>query len=168
MPDSPSPSTVLLEWQTLNAHPHVRGYRWYLVGGICILLFAVYGILDGSWVTALLALLLGGMYFLLRNEKPKTITVQITGIGMRVDGKLTPWNQLKDFWILVSPEFCELHCSSQGIFQSEIGVFIRDAVTPISAAPDPGAIREMLLQYLPERAGMGERMLDSFARILKL
>ena len=166
MTDSP-PSQVLLEWQTLDSHPHERSSRWYLIGGILIIAFAAYGIFDGSWTTALLAILIGGIYFLMRNAKPRVINIRITGLGVQAGSVFTPWNMCRDFWILVPPpsgrsanNTPELHISPQKMLQREIVAFINDI--------DPALVRETLLQFLPERAGMEERFLDSLARLLKL
>ena len=166
MPNSP-PSSVLLEWQTLDSHPHERSSRWYLTGGIFVIAFAAYGIFDGSWTTALLALLIGGIYFLLRNAKPRIINIKITGLGIQVGSEFTPWNMCRDFWVLVptssnknESSTPELHISPQKTFQREIVAFIQDI--------DPAFVREALLQFLPERAGMEERFLDSIAKLLKL
>ena len=165
---SPSPSKILLEWQALDVHPHKRSSRWYMLGGIFILMFAAYGLWEGSWLMALVAILIGGMYFLMRNTAPRKITIRITAIGVQVEENVTPWNQLKDFWILLGPDYSELHFAPQGMAQRELKVFIRDPQTTAENAPDPGMIRETLLQFLPERPGMQERFLDSLARILKL
>ena len=166
MPDSP-PSSVLIEWQALDSHPHERSARWYLIGGVFVIAFAAYGIFDGSWTTALLALLIGGIYFMIRNAKPRMIGIQITGLGIQAGGLFTPWNLCRDFWILAPPpskngttSAPELHISPQNTFQREIIVFIQDI--------DPAIVRETLLQFVPERAGMEERFLDSVARLLKL
>ena len=75
----------------------------------------------------------------------------------------------KDFWILIptlkdgsipKSEQPELHIAPQSLRKQEIVVFLQNI--------DPGAVREALLNFLPERAGMGERFLDSVARFLKL
>ena len=104
----------------------------------------------------------------MRNTAPRKITIRITAIGVQVEENVTPWNQLKDFWILLGPDYSELHFAPQGMAQRELKVFIRDPQTTAENAPDPGMIRETLLQFLPERPGMQERFLDSLARILKL
>ena len=96
-----SPSKILLEWQALDTHPHKRSSRWYMLGGIFILMFAVYGLWEGSWLMALVAILIGGMYFLMRNTAPRKITIRITAIGVQVEENVTTWNQLKDFWIFL-------------------------------------------------------------------
>lgn len=167
------PQTTLLEWQSLECYPHERSPRWYLCGGILLLAFAAYGLFEDSWSTALLALMIGGIYFLLRNKAPRNITVRITGLGIEVMQKLHLWGQLRNFWIIevprgvypersrgAPPPHIELHIAPVKFLQPEIVVFLNDT--------DPVAVRDLLLQFLPERAGMEERMLDSFARMLKL
>ena len=162
-------SQVILEWQTLDSRTHERSTKWYLSGTIIIIGFASYGLFTASWITTILALLIGGIYFMLRNVKPKLIHAQITGMGIQIDTEFIPWNMCKDFWILVpttksghipEAEKAELHIASQKLTKGETTVFI-DGI-------DPGAVREALLQFLPERAGMQERFLDSIARLLKL
>ena len=151
---------ALLEWQSLDSHPHNRSPRWYMIGGIFIIAFAVYGLLDESWTTVLVALLMGGMYFFMRNMKPEFMNVRIDGLGIVVAGKRSPWSSLKEFWILTNEEHAELHISRTSAFYPEITIFIQDT--------DPAAVRETLLRFIPERKGMNERFLDYVTRILKL
>lgn len=167
MPDS-TPSQVLLEWWALNAHPHKRSPRWYAIGGVIVLMAAAYGLFEGSWILTILVLLMGGIYFLLRNQNPKKIVIRITGIGIQIEERILNWNQLKDFWILLGPDFSELHLTTQGVLQGETTILIKDSETPTDTAMDPGIVRELLLKFIPERAGMQERFLDTIARLLKL
>ena len=167
MPDS-APSQVLLEWHALNAHPHKRSARWYAIGGVIVLMAAAYGLFEGSWILTILVLLMGGMYFLLRNQKPKKMVIRIVGIGIQIEERILNWSQLKDFWILLGPDFSELHLMTQGVLRGEITVFIKDSETPAEEAAGPGIVRELLLKFLPERSGMQERFLDTIARLLKL
>jgi hypothetical protein len=159
MPEIDS-SPVILSFESLDTYPHERSARWYLFGGIFVLLFAAYGLFDGSWSTTLVALLIGGIYFLLRKQKPRMMNVQITGLGIQIDGTFTPWNLLKSFWIIAGKEHIELHIAPIRLLQPEILLFLNDT--------NPALVRETLLSFLPERAGMEERFLDSVARILKL
>lgn len=153
-------SPIVLEWQSLDAYPHERSRKWYLTGAVFILLFAAYGLFDGSWSTALVALLIGGIYFLLRHQKPRYMTVQVTGLGVRIDGTFTPWNLLRNFWIIVGKDHTELHISPLRLLQPEIVVFLDEV--------NPALVRDTFLSFLPERAGMEERFLDTVAKVLKL
>ncbi|HLD08393.1 MAG TPA: hypothetical protein VJB60_04995 [Candidatus Peribacterales bacterium] len=161
-------SQIVLLWQTLERYPYKRSTKWYAVGGVFILMFAAYGLFDGSWLTALLALLLGGTYFLLRNVHPKKITIRLTAIGIEIEDRTHLWSDFKEFWILLGKDFTELHFASQSAFRGEVVVLIRDPETPVTESPDPGIVRQILLSYLPERAGMQERFLDTVARLLRL
>jgi hypothetical protein len=159
MPDNDT-SLNLLEWQSLDSHPHERSSRWYMTGGICVLAFAAYGLFDGSWSTALLALLIGGIYFLLRNSKPNVLTIRITQMGIHRGNDFLQWSMLSDFWILVGETSTELHIIQRKMLEPEVVIFINDI--------NPADVRETLLQFLPERAGMQERPLDTLGKILKL
>jgi hypothetical protein len=156
----PEPSPTLLEWQSTDSLEHNRGPRWYLAGGVIVLMFAAYGLFQGSWTTALLAVLIGGMYFLLRNEKPQSFRVRISGLGIAAGQDFLPWNTLRDFWILVGRDHQELHLVRQSMIGKETVLYIHNI--------DPALVRSTLLQFLPERSGMEERALDTVARILKL
>jgi|GEM_PF-1952702 hypothetical protein len=162
---------ILLEWQSIDSHPHERSPRWYVIGGIFLIGLASYGLFDGSWTTTFLALMLAGIYFIMRRIEPREIKVQITKMGINIDSVFSSWSQCNDFWILMSEtrentkkelirQIPELHISRSGAFKPETIVFLNEI--------DPALVREALLQYIPERQGMEERLLDSLARILKL
>ena len=158
--DPQSITPAILEWKCLDAHPHERSARWYVTGGVFILMFAAYGIYEGSIPTTLVAILMGSLYFLTRNTKPELQRVVIDGLGIVIGGERTEWNKLKDFWILIGQDVVELHLGKRSGIVSEQTVFIEEV--------DPGTVRRVLLQYLPERPEMSERFLDYCTRILKL
>ena len=154
------PSPVIIEWQSPDTITRKRGAQWYLAGGILVLMFAAYGLIQGSWTTTVLALLIGGIYFLMRNAKPRIQNVRVTGMGISIENGFYPWNTLQDFWILIGPEHQELHLVRQGTLGREVVIYLQSI--------DPSLVRETLLKFLPERSGMEERILDTIARILKL
>lgn len=160
MQNTNNTSPVLLEWSSPDSLHRERGRTWYLIGGVIVLMFAAYGLFQGSWTTSILALLIGGMYFYIRNEKPRMMNIRVTGMGITIAGTLFQWSNLKDFWILVGPDHQELHLVRQETLGREIVVYLHNI--------DPAIVRSTLMQYIPERAGMEERMLDSLARFLKL
>ena len=154
------PSTVILEWQSPDTITRKRGSKWYLIGGVFVLMFAAYGLVQGSWTTTVLALLIGGIYFLMRNTKPRILNIRITGMGISIEGELHQWNTLRDFWILIGQDHQELHLVRQGALGRELIIYLQSI--------DPSLVRETLLGFLPERSGMEERFFETIARILKL
>lgn len=167
--DNSSHTPTLLEWQSLDSYPHVRSSRWYSAGGLFVLAFAAYGLFDRSWSTALVALGIGLVYFLLRNTPPRVTSVKVNGLGISMDNTVLPWSIIRHFWILQKPDCIELHLSPRKFLQQETVIFLKNPASPLATEDsDPALVRETLLTFLPERAGMEERMLDTFARLLKL
>lgn len=151
----------ILEWQTLDSPPHDRSDRWYLWGAVGVLIGCAYGLLTGSFATALVFLLIGAIYFLLRRHAPRTITVRITGVGLVIDEELLPWNMVREFWILVGPTWSQLKLSPQQTLGYERTVLIPGTI-------DIGAVRQSLLDFIPERTGQGERAIDMLSNYFKL
>jgi hypothetical protein len=167
MPETPSNdiSRPILTWESLDAYPHARGMKWYVVGGIFLFGFALYGIRDGSFSTVLVALLLGGMYVLLHKHRPRSLPAQVSGLGIQFGERFHSWNELRDFWIVIPESRAgrlapELHLRFRKAARTEAIIFLTEV--------DPGDVRKALLEYLPERPDMQERFLDMLARILKL
>lgn len=150
-----------LEWSAL-AHPeHERSPRWYLYAGLFVLACAVYGIFSGAWSFAVVVVLAGGMYFLLRNAPPVIKTISIQEKGFTLNGKFTDWKDCVDFWIVTTPDYSELHIKkNKGTLDRE--VILQTADIPLST------IRSSLSQKIPERSDQGEKTLDMFIRLLKL
>ncbi len=168
MPETET-SQILLEWQSLDSYPHARSARWYSVGSLLILGFAAYGLFDRSWSTALVALSLGLVYFLLRNTPPRVMNVKVNGLGIAIDGSFIPWSNIRHFWILQKPDCTELHLLPRRYLQPMITIFLKNPPSVLSPEDsDSAKVRETFLRFLPERTGMEERMLDTFARLLKL
>ena len=162
-------SQILLQWQSLDSYPHSRSTRWYSIGSLLVLGFAAYGLFDRSWSTALVALGIGLVYFLLRRTPLRIMNVKVNGLGISVDSFFTPWSGIRHFWILRKTDCIELHLLPRRYLQPMIMVFLRNPPSNLSPEDcDPAKAREVLLTFLPERTGMEERMLDVFARLLKL
>lgn len=124
------------------------------------MLIAAYGVLSGAWTLTIVALLLGGVYFLVRREKTPLKAVRIEQDGVQYEEIFLPWTQCKDFWLITTPAYTELHVARSGRLRSEISVQIGDI--------DPTTLRSTLSRFLPMRGDQRERMLDFIIRICKL
>lgn len=160
----PTPNVLnlpsIFEWDSLDAPPHVRGSRWYACGAVLVLAGSAWGLLTGSLLTAILFLLIGALYFLIRNRPPEVRRIRLTELGIVIREEVLPWSQFRDFWFLIGSEYSELHLGSASQFSADRKLLIGLADIPRA--------REVLLAYLPERAGQGERVTDGIARLLKL
>lgn len=109
-----STQTPLFQWSA-PVKPHFeRGHRWYVVASTTVLVIAAYGILSGSWSIAVVAILCGAIYFLLRDHVPRQAQCAFYESGVFYDGQFYQWEQFAGFWILETPEYNELRlCYSQ-------------------------------------------------------
>lgn len=162
MPDTHPPQTteqVLLTWKA-SLRPHIeRSKQWYMIAGGALLAIAGYSVIIGSWSVALVAILCGAMYFLVRDHKLPEATATITEKGMQVNANFINWNDAKGYWFLLAPDRTELHVvpktpRADVIIQAE-GV-------------DMAALRKTLGTFIPELTDQRERLLDAFIRICKL
>ena len=159
-PASSEHNKTLLEWTAPIVAHHERSPRWYLIGSILIIALTIYGILTGAWTMSLLAILLGGLYFLVRHEPPVLQHIEIQEHGFVYGGAFTFWTDCKDFWLIQCPGYTELHIKRKKGLNAE--TIIQTSII------DPILIRSTLSQYLEIRPDQKERFLDALLRIFKL
>ena len=164
MPDSvvlPSSKTeILLSWKAPSIPVHQRTQRWYMTGGGVVVLGVVYGIYSNSWPFAIVMVLCGAMYFLLRGHQPPLKQCAITEQGVLLDSAFTRWDELSGFWFLPTPDYIELH-------------FVPLAKRTADSVIQTGGmniemLRLMLASKIPELHEKRESFLDAFVRFCKL
>ncbi|MEK7218082.1 MAG: hypothetical protein AAB728_01310 [Patescibacteria group bacterium] len=152
--------TPLLAWEAPSLPSPQRSARWYAAAFGLVLLGAVYGIFSHTWSFTLAVVLLGGVYFLLRNARPALHRIGMDEHGFQYDDAFTEWKDCADFWFVALPTHTELHICRKAGWNRE---------TVIQTGPvDPALIRRTIAPYLHERRSQKERALDYLIRILKL
>lgn len=158
-PSGESPD-ILLSWNAQTHPDHKRSDRWYLIGGILVLLGAAYGILTHSWSLSIVILLCGAIYYLLKGHTPEAKTITLTRQGVLFEGAFTRWEDLKSFWLIATPHYTELHMTPRSRTQRMIRIQTGDIPTP--------DIRLVLSHFLQEESDKQENFIDTFIRICKL
>lgn len=153
-------SQVLLSWNAPSHCNHERSARWYLVSGVFVVAIAAYGILSGTWSVTLVSLMLGGVYFITRHEPMPLKDIRIETDGVQFQNSFTPWVQCKDFWLISTPLYTELHIARKGTVKGDIRIQTGDI--------DPLLIRSTLSQFLTMRTDQHERLFDAIIRLCKL
>lgn len=153
------PIQPLLQWNAYARAVQERGPHWYLIGGLIILSAAAYGILTGSWALAIVAILCGAMYVLLRGHVPEPKTMVITEQGVYLDGVFVGFADLSSFWFVQTPQAVELHVGRKGSGGD---------LVILTGTMDPLVIRETLGHYLTEDSDKHENLIDAIIRICKL
>ena len=152
---------VLLSWQAPTLPHHVRGSRWYLIAGTLVVACAAYGILMGEWTFTVVMVLMVGMYVLTHRAPDTLKSISITKDGLVFQNTFTQWKDIRDFWMLQGKDYIELHVAIRS------GRFIKEIIIQ-TGSQDPQVIRSLLSNFIPERTGEQERLLDIIIRICKL
>lgn len=157
----PPPATSpLLQWRAPVVPHHERSARWYTIGAALVIAGAAWGIVTGNWSFALVILLLGATYYLIRNEPPLERTITVTDQGFQLKDRFTPWSDCRDFWLIYTPQYTELRIGSNQRLRADAVIQTGDA--------NPALIRQTLLQFLPERPNQHEHLIDRLLRTLQL
>ena len=158
---SESYDSLLIGWDTPEFINHPRGKRWFLVAGILTVALVVYGVLTQSATTAIVFLLLAGVYFLTHNQEPRMIEIRVSELGIRAGGQFYPYNTIKSFWMVYNPPFVRtlnLQTTQKGL--AKVVIQLNDQ--------DPVALRNVLTKKIPEMEGMQESFLETCIRLLRL
>lgn len=149
-----------LTWTAPVQPVHSRSKNWYLGGAVFVLVCAIWGLLIGNWTFTIAILLAGGLVFLVRNAPTPVKTMTITRSGFLFDAKFTEWSACKDFWVIQTLDYAELHIAKKSGLGREIVIQ--------TGGLDPLMLRELLEKLLPQRHNQGEKLIDKIIRITKL
>lgn len=149
-----------IEWVAPSHHNHERTPRWYAIFAAVILGIAGYAILAGAWTVALVTTLLGGVYYLVRREPTPLKYIRLEKDGFQFQETFTPWKQCKDFWLVQTPLFTELHIRKQSGVLPEVVIQ--------TGGIDVPQIRAFLSDVLTMRTDQKERLMDALIRLCKL
>ncbi len=149
----------LLQWNAPVRPIVERTQKWYMVGGITVLVVASYGILTNSWPLAVVSVLCGAVYFLLRDHKPRETACALYESGVMYDGTFHRWDSFIGFWVLDTAEYTELHLSR--------GEKKRDLIIQMPGIPADD-MRVACGGFLRELTDRKESIIDIFTRIAKL
>ncbi len=152
--------TALLEWNAPRSHSHERGKHWYMGGSIAVLAAAAYAILTGAWSLAIAAVLIGGLYYLLRKEPPVLHSLRVEETGLQYDGQFFHWGDFDEAWFVQTTVGPELHIHRKRGAPREIVL-----LTP---KIDVTIVRSTMSRFLKFGSDRQENMIDLVIRLCKL
>ncbi len=146
---------VTPEFQEYRKHP-----LWFAGAALITALFVLYGIFTNSWTTAVVFGMAGLMAVIYAMQKPQDMTVNISGMGVKLNDKTYSFRDLHKFWIIYSPPDVKvMYLETKSAMHHVVKVELSDQ--------DPVAIRHFLRDYLDEDLDQQESLADIIARKLK-
>ena len=157
-----SQNRAVFFWETPEYAHHEKSNKWYMVAGGILLFFVLIGIFTGSASMAIAFLLLGGVYYISHQKKPKHIHVIISELGINFGHRYYPYNIIDSFWVLYQPP----HLTTLNLKLNKGAM--RVISIELSKEISPGDLRDYLLTQVPEQEGKEEGFIDAISRKFKL
>ncbi len=152
---------ALLKWDGPETLHHNRGTAWKVVMGLLLIGMITYGILTNAWTFSLVIAVFAVVYYLHNREHPKDVEVKISNIGIKVGNRKYPYSRIRAYWFIYEPPFVStLNIRVDGELVNDIKIQLHDQ--------NPGPVRQLLSQHLPELEGQTEKMSDIFFRLFKI
>lgn len=144
-----------IEWSALEYTQRELGPNWFLLPGGIALVLIVISILARNYSFLGLIIIASILFFIYMKRPPRNIAVAIRRTGITIGSTTYAFSELKSFWIFDRGD------------DTELSLETHKALTPFIqiplAATNPETVREILLQFLPEREHE-ESMTDAIAR----
>jgi hypothetical protein len=138
------PNNVLHFWSAPEYEMKEKSQKWLMVAALILIVFISYAVYSNSPIMAFTFILIGVVGYILINKKPNVVEFAITDDGVAVGNELYEYHNIHSFWIFYEP----------GEIKA-ISLFIDSKLNPYVHIPlaneDPVKIRELLLQYIPEK-----------------
>jgi len=148
-----------VEWIAPEFKQQKKDRSWFLVSGLIAIGLFAWAIFTKNF---LFAILVGLSYFSIAVyavKKPRNIEIAITPKGVKVDGTLYEYDNLRSFWIFYNPpEVRELSLRSKKTIMPYVKIPLGEI--------NPVEVRRTLIKYLPERK-QTESIIDNLSRALK-
>lgn len=144
-----------VEWTAPEYVAYEYKKKWYIIMTGFTILMVIWGIFSKSYFFLTFIILAFALMLIYARRKPNIISFSLTGRGVQTGKKFYGFSDLKSFWIFQLPTGDELSLETQKSTQPTIRIPLGNA--------DPEAIRDTLLQYLPEKEHK-EALIDQLAR----
>jgi len=149
---------VYFAWSIPEYEEHDRTRAWFVIMLVAGALFVLYAIVTSNFLFALIVVLFGIILFLQSHQKPIIIPFQITELGIVLNNRFYPYDELQEFFMVYSPPDVKmLFVETKSHTRPRLRIPLMDM--------DPNEIRATLREFLPENVEKAEEPFsDMFAR----
>jgi len=149
----------ILSWQAQEHREIPRSQKWYWYVGIAIIIIAGISVYFSNFIFAIIVVVGGVLLMFFAHTNPDTIHITIDRGGVRVDNKLYPYKNLKQFSIINKPQLNEYRLLV--ITSDKLGRLLNLPID--SEVIDPEEIHKALEEFVEFNEDLQETISDQIA-----
>jgi len=149
-----------ISWTAPEFIHYPKSPMWFISLGLAGLAVIAYFLLQRDFLTAVMFLLLVITVYFFAKAKPRTMEIALDSHGVKISKMQIPYQRIKSFWIVYQPPETKT-------LNFETAAYLNRFLTLQLENEDPVAIRDFLLEYLPEDLDRTEQLTDKISRTLK-
>lgn len=151
---------VLYHWRGPEFEVYEKDNKWYLVMAAILLAIISWALYTNSPVMAITFILIGVVGYIYVEKEPRILDFIINDDGVMAGREIYEFDNLESFWIFYEPPHTKiLSLKSRGILLPYVHIPLHDE--------DPLRVREILLDFIPERK-QEEGLTEVLERLIRL
>lgn len=154
--------SVFLKWNFPEYGTHWRTRQWLTWASIIATALLIYALFAGTYLFAVIIVLIAVIFYYQLIDNPLTVTAQITEDGIVIGSRFYDYRELDTFWIIYEPpQVKNLYIEFRNVVKPRLGIPLQDQ--------NPIEIRMLLLKHMSEDTTREhEPLSDGLARFFKL
>jgi hypothetical protein len=150
-----SVAPIEFSWQASEYVQHHKSMAWYVVVVAAVIVLSVGAGLLHFWFSIGVFIAMGAAVIVYASRPPRTLTYDLSGDGLHIDGKLFPFHTFRSFSVLRDVSWHTIDLEPTQRFMPRLSVLFNDN--------DLESIASHLMAYLPRV----DRELDMIERLTR-
>lgn len=114
-------------WVMPEYEKHAKRPAWFIAAAILGAALLAYSIFAKSWTFTVLIVVFAAVYVIGHMRRPREVTIDISGAGIKFGQKFYPYEQLKNFWFAKLEGAITIHTKSKLVPQMTISLKSQNA-----------------------------------------
>jgi hypothetical protein len=150
---------ILLSWQAPEFRHYEKNIGWYVTLFAIAILIIGYELFQQDFFGALTIGILTFFVLLFGRQRPQVVTIELTAKAVKIEDFYIPYKSIRHFWIVNNSSHKTLNIETTAYLNRFFLLELEDQ--------DPEAVRELLLQVLPEHSSTEETFSQRLRHRLK-
>lgn len=150
---------TFFSWEAPEFLHYEKNIGWYLTLIILTGLLVGYEVFQKDYFGAISLAILAFFIVAFSHQKPRTITVELSNVGINVSNHHIPYKHINRFWVVQTDHHKTLNL--------ETSAYIHQTMIIQLANQDAEEIREFLMKIIPEHENPGPTLIQQVMHRLK-